>query len=287
MKNIKYMKAKITAAIVATLVILSSCVKNELHDTDHPETGKITLTTDWTKRTDGIAIPLTYTAVVGTHSATLGGAKNIYPALILPGSYTLYLYNSTDKITINGTVASVATTTGGFVEPLPGWLFSARADVTILADRSHDIIVEMKQEVRQLTLTLVPEGGVTDEIAGIEATLTGIAGAWDFGANLSTGNALSVPFVFVKQTNGTWEASARLIGIIGDEQKLTGTIAFKNGVPSDMALDSDLSADLSTFNTGKHKPILLSGNVETTTEAGFSATIKAWETNPSGFGIAN
>ena len=40
-----------TSLLAATLLLAAtSCMKDELHDTPHPDTGKITVTADWTDR---------------------------------------------------------------------------------------------------------------------------------------------------------------------------------------------------------------------------------------------
>ena len=45
--NSIYKTSLLTAAL---LLAATSCVKDELHDTPHPDTGKITVTADWTDR---------------------------------------------------------------------------------------------------------------------------------------------------------------------------------------------------------------------------------------------
>ena len=41
----------------ALLLAATSCVKDELHDTPHPDYGKITVTADWSDRGDDVDIP--------------------------------------------------------------------------------------------------------------------------------------------------------------------------------------------------------------------------------------
>ena len=57
------MKAKqyINMMGMAAAVLLSSCVKDTLHDTPHPDYGKIAVTADWSARGEGIDIPATWT----------------------------------------------------------------------------------------------------------------------------------------------------------------------------------------------------------------------------------
>ena len=42
---------------MAAAVLLSSCVKDTLYDTPHPDYGKIAVTADWSARGEGIDIP--------------------------------------------------------------------------------------------------------------------------------------------------------------------------------------------------------------------------------------
>ena len=52
-------KRKYTTTILATALLFSlgGCVKDELHDTPHPDTGKVTVTVDWSDRGEGVDIP--------------------------------------------------------------------------------------------------------------------------------------------------------------------------------------------------------------------------------------
>ena len=56
------MKAKqyINMMGMAAAVLLSSCVKDTLYDTPHPDYGKIAVTADWSARGEGIDIPATW-----------------------------------------------------------------------------------------------------------------------------------------------------------------------------------------------------------------------------------
>ena len=55
----KTRKRKYTTTILATALLFSlgGCVKDELHDTPHPDTGKVTVTVDWSDRGEGVDIP--------------------------------------------------------------------------------------------------------------------------------------------------------------------------------------------------------------------------------------
>lgn len=69
----------------------------------------------------------------------------------------------------------------------------------------------------------------------------------------------------------------RLLGVAGGQQKLNARISFTDGAPQSIGLDSDLSADLATFNADKTIPLTLEGKlVETQTGAEATATITGW-----------
>ncbi|MGC3978602.1 MAG: hypothetical protein QM751_10450 [Paludibacteraceae bacterium] len=88
---------------------------------------------------------------------------------------------------------------------------------------------------------------------------------------------MNVPLTFTKQDNGTWQAVVRLLGITGTQQMLTGTIAFDGGSPTDITMDSDLSAIIAKFNTDKITPLWLQGDMkETPTELGFVTSVTDW-----------
>lgn len=257
--------------LVATM---ASCTIIDLED---PLKGRITLTTDWSNRTDGIEQPTSYTLILNNQTLTFSNITNLLPELEA-GTYPIHIYNIPEKITVSGTSASV-TTTGYTVDPLPGWLFTSITEATYADFKEETITAVMQQQVRQLTITLKPEGGTVDRITSITASLSGVAGAWDFKDNKPAGNAVNVSLSFTKQTDGTWQAIVRLLGIAGTQQRLTGTVTFKDGSPDALPLESDLSASLSHFNSDKKTPLSLRGEMkETSTEIGFTGVITSWET---------
>ena len=55
----------------ALLLAATSCVKDELHDTPHPDTGKVTVTADWSDRGEGVDIPAEWTVGLSFQSGQL------------------------------------------------------------------------------------------------------------------------------------------------------------------------------------------------------------------------
>ena len=266
-------------------VLLSSCVKDQLHDTPHPDTGKITVTADWTDRGEGVELPAQWTVTMGDYTGTETGETHAPDYLFNPGDYTLAAYSTPENITISGSTATVAPTagdgTGSFISNAPGWLFTSVQEVTIEADTDYDLTAAMHQQVRQLTLVIEPTGDAADRIESIEGALSGAAGTMDFATG-TYGAASDVALHFTKITEGDdagkWTATVRLLGITGSTQILTATLTYSNGNPQPTELESDLTAALADFNADKTEPLALGGTIaETPTEAGVEAGITDWE----------
>ena len=67
---------KTTILSLALLLTLGGCVKDELHDTPHPDTGKVTVTADWSDRGEGVDIPAEWTVTMGGYTGTETGATH-------------------------------------------------------------------------------------------------------------------------------------------------------------------------------------------------------------------
>ena len=275
-----------TILALALLLTLGGCVKDELHDTPHPDTGGIAVTADWTQRGEGVDIPAEWTVTMGGYTGTETGATHSPDYLFKPGSYTLAACNTPDGITISGTTATVDAADGGFIADTPGWLFTSVQEVAIEADTDYSLTAVMHQQVRELTLVIEPAGDAADRIESIDGTLSGAAGTLDFATG-THGTPSELGLHFTKITSGDdagkWTATVRLLGIAGDAQRLTATLTYTDGNPADTSLDSDLTAALDGFNNGKTVPLTLGGTIaETPGEAGFTGEITGWETVDGG-----
>lgn len=275
-----------TILTLALLLTLGGCVKDELHDTPHPDTGKITVTADWADRGEGVDIPVSWHIVMGDYTGTETGATHSPDYLFNPGSYTLAVYNPADGITVSGMTAAVAAADGSFIVNTPGWLFTFVQEVAIEADTDYELTAVMHQQVRELTLMIEPEGDAADRIESIEGTLSGAAGTLDFATG-THGTPSEVELHFTKITEGDnagkWMATVRLLGIAGDAQRLTATLTYIDGNPQPTSLNSDLTAALDDFNDDKTAPLTLGGTLaETPGEAGFTGEITGWETEDGG-----
>ena len=288
------MKAKqyINMMGMAAAVLLSSCVKDTLYDTPHPDYGKIAVTADWSARGEGIDIPATWTVTMGDYTGTETSATHAPDHLFAPGSYTLAVWNPAEGITVSGTTATVAAATGNragtdaFVNNTPGWFFTHTEQVSIEKDKDYPLTAVMQQQVRELTLMIEPAGDAADRIESIEGTLSGAAGTLDFATG-THGTPSEVKLHFTKITEGDdvgkWMATVRLLGIAGNSQRLTATLTYTDGNPQPTSLNSDLTAALDGFNDGKTAPLTLGGTIaETPGEAGFTGEITDWETVDGG-----
>lgn len=272
-----------TILSLALLLTLGGCVKDELHDTPHPDTGKVTVTADWADRGEGVDIPASWHIVMGDYTSTETGATHSPDYLFNPGSYTLAVYNPADGITVSGTTAAVVQEAGNgaYISNTPGWLFTSVQEVEIEADTDYSLTAVMHQQVRELTLVIEPTGDAAERIETIEGTLSGAAGTLDFATG-THGTPSEVELHFTKITDGDdagkWMATVRLLGIAGDVQRLTTTLTYTDGNPQPTSLNSDLTAALDGFNDGKTAPLTLGGTIaETPDEAGFTGEISGWE----------
>lgn len=277
-----------TILSLALLLTLGGCVKDELHDTPHPDTGKVTVTADWADRGEGVDIPASWHIVMGDYTGTETGATHSPDYLFNPGSYTLAVYNPADGITVSGTTATIVqqAETEAFISNAPGWLFTSVQEVAIEADTDYELTAVMRQQVRELTLVIKPAGDAAERIESIEGTLSGAAGTLDFATGIhSTPSEVELHFTKITDGDdaGKWMATVRLLGIAGDAQRLTATLTYTDGNPQPTSLNSDLTAALDGFNDGKTAPLTLGGTIaETPGEAGFTGEITDWETVDGG-----
>ena len=278
--------------IILTALLLSSCVKDTLYDTPHPDHGMISVTADWSARGEGIDIPATWTVTMGDYTGTETSATHAPDHLFAPGSYTLAVWNPAEGITVSGTTATIAAATGNragtdaFVDNAPGWFFTHTEQVSIEKDKDYPLTAVMQQQVRELTLMIEPAGDAADRIESIGGTLSGAAGTLDFATG-THGTPSEVELHFTKITEGDdagkWMATVRLLGIAGDAQRLTATLTYTDGNPQPTSLNSDLTSALNGFNDGKTAPLTLGGTIaETPGEAGFTGEITDWETVDGG-----
>lgn len=274
---------KVYNIILSLLVIaMTACTMTELQD---PIKGNITLTTDWSKRTTGINIPESYTVILGTQTLHFKELTNQLPELNA-GIYPIYVYNTPEKISINGNTVTV-NTSDKVIDPLPDWFFSATSQVIYADFKVETIKVIMIQHVRQLSIDLTITQGDLSKIKSLKASLSGIANSHDFKTNIHSGKDLSLSPTFLPtdaRSSNKLTATVRILGITNEAQKLNLDITLANGTTQ--KVESDVSKLLTNFNTDKHIPLHISANLNLPSEVGFSATISDWKAVNSSSGIA-
>ncbi|GHT20150.1 hypothetical protein AGMMS4957_06180 [Bacteroidia bacterium] len=257
--------------LVGFLFALSPLLLSGCDDTSVPEepevsvcpepvVWEITLTTDWTDRTEGIAVPDSYTVVIDDNQSLNYTAPTNPLPLLSEGTYPMLVYNTAEKITVSGTTATVATA-GDTVDSTPGWFFASTPEI-VVADRDSSITVAVQQQIRQLTIELTVTEGDATRITGTTATLSGIANTLDIATNTHSGSGLKISPAFVRIDNKLI-ATARLIGITTEAQVLTLTIALDNGTSQQVT--SDISNTMAGFNANKLTPLFLSADLTITT----------------------
>lgn len=259
---------------------VSSCVKDELYDTPHPDKGAVVVAADWSNRSAACAVPAEYmlyhTCCAAAEPCTMPGeGAKCHPALFEPGSHTLVAHNAADKIAVSGLTATVAAARDGGIDPLPGYLLSAAHGIKVVRDDTIRVVLPMRQRVRDLHIELTVTEGDPARIAGIEGTLAGIAGAFDLAQQAVTGEAASTSPAFTREGDKI-TADVRLLGTTGGRQTLKLEIRFSDG--RTQTIESDLTELLVGFNDGDMTEALtVKGNLQTPAERGFTATVTDWE----------
>ena len=291
-EELRYSMKKKSAVICLICVIcvpwmLASCVKDELHNTPHPDQGVVSVSVDYPQgaEEDG------YTVEVD--GQTLDEGDNASNPLT-PGEHTVLVYNIPEGFTVTDGIAYVERVDGtraltDLIDPLPETLYSGTKTVTVVADDTLRLDLDVAQRTRDLHLELtVTEGdperiaaeltvteGDPERIAAITGTLSGVAGAYDLRSETLHGEAVSTAPAFTRSGDKI-EADLRLLGTKGEAQVLTLRLSFLNGNPQDITIESDLTEQLAGFNLGT-ETITLDGELHTPTEAGVEAAIIDWK----------
>lgn len=262
-----------------------SCVKDDLHNTPHPDKGAVRVTTDWSGRSSEASVPGSHTLRIGEESQEVTAETNTFNGLLAPGSYRLLAYNTPEGISVTGNTATVDTKDDGTLTPQPGYLFSAGKELDVAADDTLKVTLPMQQHIRSLTLTLELAEGDKERIAGTTATLTGIAHSLDLTTGEQTagqtGRTVAPEFKFGTVTPTRAEgkpalaAMLRLMGVItGERQTLTLTVTLTDG--SVQTLVTDLTDLLKDFG-GTMEALRLDALLNLPTAGSMNGTITGWK----------
>ena len=261
------------------------CVKDDLHNTPHPDKGAVRVTTDWTGRSEEAVQPENYLLRIGEESQQVTAETNAFKSLLIPGSYRLLAYTTPEGISVTGNTATVDAKDDGTLTPQPGYLFSAGKELDVAADDTLKITLPMRQHIRCLTLTLELAEGDKERIASTTATLTGIAHSLDLTTGTQTagqtGRTVAPEFKFSTVTPTRAEgkpalaAMLRLIGVVtGERQTLTLTVTLTDG--SVQTLVTDLTDLLKDFG-GTMEALRLDALLNLPTAGSMGGTITGWK----------
>ena len=212
---------------MAAAVLLSSCVKDTLYDTPHPDKGAVTI--------------------------SLTG-------LSADDNYVLDMDGKVADIRVNAPDGK-SRADGASVIPLPGYLKTVSQEITVTADDTLRVNPVPQQRVRDLQLELEVTQGRPELIQSVTATLSGIAGIFDMEKGQTTGEPTFTVFSFIRDGD-MLTADARLLGTMGTMQALVLDIAFVDGGRTQRT-EVDLTEALAEFNGNMTTAYRVTGTLET------------------------
>ena len=276
----KTRKLKIAYAFLllmpAAALLQTSCSDNEPDDAARQ--GGVEITANWDDYSEEAELPGSYTlAVAGVGEQLMDNRTATFQSLLDAGTYALAAYNTPANMTVDNLTATVALHEDGTLQQ-PGYLFSNTRIKSVVVEPGKTVktSLKMKQRVRKLTLSLVPQGGDPAQIeeTELEATLSGIASSFDLATE-----ELSVPkdigLVFKKQPAGLYSVTIYILGVVaGGNQELTLQLDLSKG--RHYELKSDLTEALKYFGNdiaplSLKAPLELPGGIEG------SGNILPWE----------
>lgn len=269
----------LAVAALILAVTMTGCVKDELFNTPHPDKGAVVLDIGGLPGGDG------YTVDIDGRTFDATGGTFTVPDLFEPGTHTVTVYNRPEGFSVEELVARVAPlgaekrAADGLIHPLPGFLHSGTRQIEVTADDSLKVEMSVSQRVRDLHLELTVTEGDPERIASVRGTISGIAGAFDFAAQQTIGEAVSTAVEFTR-TGDKLTADARLLGMTGDRQTLVIAIVFTDG--RTQTTENDLTKYLKDFGSDMTETFRLTGDLNTPIEAGMSATIDNWQPGNGG-----
>ena len=231
--------------IVCVLLFLASCVKDELHNTPHPDRGAVT-------------VSLTGLAADRAEGFTFDGRM-------------AQVHTEDGKTRADGVS----------IIPLPGYLKSVSREITVTADDTLRVSLVPQQRVRDLHIEFTVTQGRPELIQSVTATLGGIAGAFDMEAEQTVGEPVSTVFAFTRE-GSKLTADLRLLGTMGDVQTLVLDIVFTDGGRTQHT-EVELTEAMKEFNGDMTTAYRVTGTLETPVgmEEG-KGEITGWETGDGG-----
>lgn len=255
-------------------LLLTSCVKDEVYNTSHPDKGAVSIHVNLPQGMGD------YTVEIDGQSVQGSGATIVYPTLLSPGEHNLLMYNHPDGLTIADGIARVnamadTQSNGNVILPMPGCLYSVSTTCTVTADDTVHIELDPLRRMRDLHFELTVAEGDPERIASVEGVLSGIAGTYTLATESPGGEPMTTAPAFTRDGNRV-TADAHLLGTAGETQILVLTLHFTDGKVQ--TIENDLTEMLRTFHTDMQTPLKISGTLLTPTAANpDTATITDWQ----------
>ena len=255
-------------------LLLTSCVKDEVYNTSHPDKGAVSIHVNLPQGMGD------YTVEIDGQSVQGSGATIVYPTLLSPGEHNLLMYNHPDGLTIADGIARVnamadTQSNGNVILPMPGCLYSVSTTCTVTADDTVRIELAPLRRMRDLHFELTVAEGDPERIASVEGVLSGIAGTYTLATESPSREPMTTAPTFTRDGNRV-TADARLLGTADEAQILVLTLRFTDGKVQ--TIENDLTEMLRTFNTDMQTPLKISGTLLTPTAANpGTATITDWQ----------
>lgn len=266
---------KTTLLLIGTAIMtLTSCVKDKLFDTPHPDSGALTITTDWSAKSDDASIPTKYTLMVGDIKQEVSAKTNLFEKLLAPGNHNLTIYNVPEGMSLSGSTISIDRASDDAIESMPGTLFIANSNFDIFADYELTLKVPMHQYIRRLELVLTVQQGQYERVSSARATLGGICSSIDILSEQRS-PAPAKAISEITRDGNKFLLAYNLLGIIpAEKQTLNIDITFNNG--DTQSIESDLTSLLSDYHSEVFT-LKLAGDLFLPLEGGFSGVISGWE----------
>ena len=241
---------------MAAAVLLSSCVKDTLYNTPHPDKGAVIVSLT------GLSADDNYVLDMDGKVADITGSPFTNPDLLNPGTHSMVIYNRAEGFTFDGRTARVNTHTDGTsVISLPGYLKTISQEITVTADDTLRVNPVPQQRVRDLQLELEVTQGRPELIQSVTATLSGIAGIFNMEKGQTIGEPTSTVFSLTRD-GSKLTADARLLGTMGAVQTLVLDIVFTDGGRTQHT-EVDLTEALANFNGDMTTAYRITGTLET------------------------
>ena len=255
-------------------LLLTSCVKDEVYNTSHPDKGAVSIHVNLPQGMGD------YTVEIDGQSVQGSGATIVYPTLLSPGEHNLLMYNHPDGLTIADGIARVnamadTQSNGNVILPMPGCLYSVSTTCTVTADDTVHIELDPLRRMRDLHFELTVAEGDPERIASVEGVLSGIAGTYTLATESPSREPMTTAPTFTRDGNRV-TADTRLLGTADEAQILVLTLRFTDGKVQ--TIENDLTEMLRTVNTDMQTPLKISGTLLTPTAANpGTATITDWQ----------